>query len=178
MVDYPGRSWCRHFLRNFGYSLLSNGCDGQAWLPYSHPDMEASRAHMRQLLEEKCHAALVLNYDQMWRVAFSYGGKLLWKDRSSAGLRCQKRKISQKCDKKLHHVKGSRRSLTVSRTQFMCFWFLFRMSCVHVSGSIDFFVTSWDTSSCVFDFFSECPVSMLVGQLIFSSHLGTLRSRL
>ena len=118
-VEMPTKSWCRHFLRNFGYSLLSNGCDTQAWLPYSHPDMETSRAHMRDLLQSKCHPALVLNYDQMWRTAFSFGGKLLWKDRQDAGRRCLKRKVGPKTDKKQHHIKGSRRSITVSRMSML-----------------------------------------------------------
>ena len=113
-IEYPGRSWCRHFLRKFGYSLLSSSDNSQAWLPYSHPDMQASREHMRDLIQNKAHQALILNYDQLWRTAFSFGGKLLYKERHLAGPRAAKRKANRVVDKKLHYIKGSRRSLTVS----------------------------------------------------------------
>ena len=111
---HPTTSWCRHFLKNYGYSLLSKGCDSQAWLPYSHPSMKAARDYVRDLLQHHVHGGLMLNYDQVWRVAFTWGGKLLWKERDQVGQRAKKRRIDPKEDKKLHHIKGSRRSITVS----------------------------------------------------------------
>ena len=113
-VPNPSLSWCRRFLSNYGYSLLTSGSSAQAWLPYHHPDMLASREHLKQMLAESVHPALVINYDQVWRTAFTFGGKLVWKPREEAGKRSKRKKLSQRDDKKHHYIKGSRRSITVA----------------------------------------------------------------
>lgn len=110
-VDDVSKSWCRHFLRKHGWSIFSKGCDSSSWLPYNHPDMQASRAHMIGLLKQ-IHPALCLNYDQVWRTAFTFGGNLLWKPRKKVGQMGKPTRIPQRQDKKLHFIKGSRRSIT------------------------------------------------------------------
>ena len=111
VVGKPSKSWRRHFLRKHGWSMFSKGADSTSWLPYSHPDMEASRAHMRELLQ-RIHPAMCLNYGQVWRTAFTFGGRLLWKPRKMVGERGKACKLPQRQDKKLHFIEGSRRSIT------------------------------------------------------------------
>ncbi|CAK9114704.1 Uncharacterized protein (Fragment), partial [Durusdinium trenchii] len=109
----PSKQWCRKFRINFGWSLLSRGGDTQAYLPYAHPDMQASRDHMAATLADGVHGALVLNFDQVWRCAFQFNGRLFYKPREAVGERCSIKKAPHHVDKKLHYIKGCRKSLTV-----------------------------------------------------------------
>lgn len=113
-VDIPSLSWCYQFTKIWGWSLLTPGASSQCSLPYGHADMEAARNHVASLVQGGCHPALILNYDQVWRVAFDSGGRLFFKERSSAGQRVPKQKVPKGVDKKHGYVKGSRRSLTVA----------------------------------------------------------------
>ena len=117
----PGERWARWFLSEWGWSLLSRGSDAQIWLPFNHPDMVESRAAFRRLLDkEQVHAGLVLNFDQVWRSAWTCGGKLMWKT-GAKGERVPRSKAPQKADKKIHTVKHSRRGITVTRLHRMFF---------------------------------------------------------
>lgn len=125
-VSPPGYRWSRWFLKQYGWSLLSRQPDNQAWLPYEHSDMIAARAYVNGLVEqEKVHPATILNYDQLWRCCWSFSGKLMMKDRTKMQKRSRRGKIHKRVDKKLHAVKGNRRSVTVSRLHtafcFNCF---------------------------------------------------------
>ena len=43
-----------------------------SWLPYNHSDMEMAREEVKKLISEHgCHEHLILNYDQVWRNAWS-----------------------------------------------------------------------------------------------------------
>ena len=77
-VPIPTRRWCQKFRTNYGWSLLSRGGDTQAFLPYSHPDMAASRDAMAEMLADGVHEALVLNFDQVWRCAFFQAAICRW----------------------------------------------------------------------------------------------------
>ena len=71
-IRYPTPSWIRWWKSSWGWTLLSRGGDEQGWLPYSHPDMAAARLDTKRLFsEDGCHKRLCLNYDQIWRNAFT-----------------------------------------------------------------------------------------------------------
>ena len=115
-IRYPTPSWIRWWKSSWGWPLLSRGGDEQGWLPYSHPDMAAARLDTKRLFsEDGCHKWLCLNYDQIWRNAFTLQKtRLLWKDRSSAGKKSSKKKMRARGDKKVHAIRGARRSITVA----------------------------------------------------------------
>lgn len=114
-VAVPTHAWVRWWRQCFGWSLLTRGGDDQQWLPYDHVDMVQSRAETKELLATGlCHPYLLLNYDQLWRTAWGMSRfKLHYKHRSGTGRRVGKTKVGQRQDKKVHAVKGSRRSITV-----------------------------------------------------------------
>lgn len=115
LVKEPRLPWGRWFLREYGWSLLSRCSDSQAWLPFNHPEMVQARATVRALFEEKgVHPCCLLNFDQLWRQCWSYSGKLLMKERNHMGKRTKRSKCHKRADKKLHTVKGNRRSMTVT----------------------------------------------------------------
>ena len=109
-------NWIRWWRQAFGWSLLTRGGDDQQWLPWDSPDMVRSRQETLELIQEKgVHPYLVLNYDQLWRQSWSTSKfKLHYKHRSGAGKRVAKRKAGAREDKKIHAVRGSRRSITVT----------------------------------------------------------------
>lgn len=110
----PSVHWARWFLKGWGWSIFSKASDSQGWLPYDHCDMEATRQRMRDMLVSgQCHGAMVLNFDQLWRSCWAFGGKLLYKSRSKKGEKHQRCRAPKKHDKKLHTVKGARRGITV-----------------------------------------------------------------
>ncbi|CAJ1437547.1 unnamed protein product [Effrenium voratum] len=112
-VDIPSLSWCYQFTKIWGWSLLTPGASSQCSLPYGHADMEAARNHVANLVQGGCHPALILNYDQVWRVAFDSGGRLFFKERSSAGQRVPKQKVPKGVDKKHGYVKGTMTPATI-----------------------------------------------------------------
>lgn len=70
--------------------------------------MKASRDRLKRLMEEgHVHPALCLNFDQLWRSCYQFGGTLLYKDRSKVGKRTHKSKAPKKVDKTIAHSKGS-----------------------------------------------------------------------
>ena len=115
-VEVPGKKWRTQFLRSFGWSLISSSTE-QASLPYHHPDMEAYRNHYASMISSGVHKHLVLNLDQVWRCAFQFGGKMLFKPRGQVGKRCKTRSVKKTVDKKHHAVRGARRSLTAPRIE-------------------------------------------------------------
>ncbi len=108
-IEYPTESWCYHFRKKWGWSLLSAGSSSQQSLPFSHPDMESVRQYINSLRAAGVHGSLLLNFDQFWRSAFRSEGRLLYKRRH---------KVPQCLNKKLGYIKGSRRSLTVPSLNF------------------------------------------------------------
>lgn len=129
-IEYPSESWCYHFKRKWGWSLLSAGSSSQQSLPYSHPDMESVRQYVNGLRAEGVHGALILNFDQVWRAAFRSEGRLLYKHRGKVGQRGGKRKAPQHLNKKLGYIKGSRRSLTVPSLNFRQLTFREKLPCL------------------------------------------------
>ena len=109
----PGLRWCRQFRDRFGWSLLTRSVE-QASLPWDHPDMEWSRNQFQMMLASGVHPHLVLNFDQVWRSAFNWTGKMLWKPREKLGQVGKRMKSPQRLEKKLHSVRGFRKSLTAS----------------------------------------------------------------
>lgn len=115
-VKPPSLTWSRWFLRVWGWSLLSRQSDAQASLPYDSFDMQQARARVASLTKESgVHPALIINYDQLWRASWQFGGKLMWKARSGIGKRMARKKAPKRAEKKLHSVKGARRSVTAAR---------------------------------------------------------------
>lgn len=115
-LKLPNISWAKSFLRTWGWSLLSRQSDAQAALPFEHADMVAARAKVAKMTsEEKVHEALIINFDQLWRACWQWGGKLLYKDRANTAKRTCKKAAPKRLDKKLRCVKGARRSVTVPR---------------------------------------------------------------
>ena len=112
-VKDASASWCRWWMKEWGWSMLSRGSDTQTWLPYDHIDMAHARTTTKELFSKQ-----VLNFDQLWRCAYAFGGKLLYKARSSMSKRTHRTKAPRKMDKKLHTIKGSRRSVTVPLTNW------------------------------------------------------------
>lgn len=123
-IKPPTPAWVRWWKASWGWSMLSRSGDSQGWLPFAHEDMCRSREQTRQLLAEGCHKFLCLNYDQLWRSAWNMGQhRLCFKDRQFKGKRVAKRKVPAHADKKVHHVKGSRRSITDSLFQINLYVF-------------------------------------------------------
>lgn len=121
LVSPPGKAWAVWWKEAFGWSLLTRRGDDQQWLPYEHPDMSQSRAATQALIDEQgVHRFLILNFDQIWRSSWSMEHhKLHYKDRRAAGARGKKRKIQHREAKKVHAVKGSRRSMTVTKFELL-----------------------------------------------------------
>ena len=126
-LKVPSASWCRMFQKNWGWSLLSAGSEAQAYLPYDHVDMVMSRNHVKDLFTTQgVHPGLLLNFDQVWRQAFSHNAKLRFKPRHLAGVKASKTRPNKHSDKKIHHIRGSRRSITAPRRvtmSYMCVGF-------------------------------------------------------
>lgn len=119
-VAKPSDDWCKWFRRNSGWSLLSRGMENSQWLPYQHPDMEASRRRVREMIEGgQVHPALILNVDQVWRRAYDNRFRFLHKNRSLIGQRARRQKVQRTIDKKAHFIGGSRRSVTVPGLLFL-----------------------------------------------------------
>lgn len=121
LIDPPGAIWAQWFKEAYGWSLLTRRGDDQQWLPYHHPDMVQSRAATQALIDEQeVNKFLILNYDQIWRSSWSMEHhKLHYKVRSKAGKRGSKRKAPHQEAKKVHAVKGSRRSMTVAKFELV-----------------------------------------------------------
>lgn len=111
----PSRSWARWWRAQFGWTMLTRGTSDSQWLPYHHADMVASRMQTRKVLEEECHGGLMLNMDQLWRASWSTSKfKMAYKPRKFAGGKAKKGRHGPRLDKKIHCIKGARRSVTVS----------------------------------------------------------------
>lgn len=119
------QSWIRWWRAQFGWSLLTRSGDDLQWLPYGHPDMQQSRKETLDLIDNQgVHKFLILNYDQVWRNAWSMSKhKLHYKDRAKVGSRCGKARPGQREDKKIHSIKGNRRSITVPKLLYCVFLF-------------------------------------------------------
>lgn len=113
-LSYPSLSWVRWWKSAWGWSMLTRAGEESSWLPFSHPDMVQSREHTMSLINEKhVHPYLILNYDQLWRNCWQMSRhKLCYKSRHGTGRRVGKTAADMRTDKKLHSVKGSRRSVT------------------------------------------------------------------
>ena len=86
--------------------------------------MKMYREHYQDLLKDGVRPYMVLNFDQLWRCAFSWDGKMQWKERGSIGKRGRKRRAPRQLDKKRHAVRGARKSITVARFKGNQFWYL------------------------------------------------------
>lgn len=115
-ISYPGHSWLRWWKSQWGWTLLSRAADSQSWLPYHHNDMQQARDTVADLMQSKgVHPNLILNYDQIWRNAFTADkAPLMHKERSGMGRKTAKKKIPAHGDKKIHSIRGARRSITVT----------------------------------------------------------------
>lgn len=119
----PTVVWCRDFVKRYGWSLLTASTEQQS-LPFNHPDMILYRKNYREMIESgKIHPHLVLNFDQVWRCAFNWTGRMQWKERAKVGQRGVKRKIPKTQDKKRHAIRGARKSLTVPSCEYSIFRF-------------------------------------------------------
>ena len=109
-------SWVRSWKRMWGWAMLARSSDDASWLPFSHADMEMARIEVGQLMtKHSVHRFLILNFDQVWRNCWSLSKTpLCYKVRSLAGQRAKKAKVGSRIDKKLHSIRGARRSITVS----------------------------------------------------------------
>lgn len=115
LVKDPSNSWIRWWRQVFGWSLLTRASDDQQFLPFTHVDMQLSRQRTLDLVANGVHPFLILNYDQLWRSAWQMSAyKIHYKDRSKVGNRAHRAKVGQRPDKKVHAVRGARRSRTVS----------------------------------------------------------------
>lgn len=114
----PDEKWCRNFSKRFGWHLLSPSTE-QASLPYDHPDMQQYRQRYQEMVRSGVNPDLILNFDQVWRTAFSWSGRLQWKPRGKVGMVAKKGKVPKRLDKKRHAVRGARKSLTVPRPQYL-----------------------------------------------------------
>ena len=113
-IAKPSPIWCRDFRANWGWSMLTRGSSDAQWLGFTHPDMESSRQQFAKMLES-CHPFLILNFDQVWRNSWSTSAfKMFHKSRTQTGKRGRPRAPGPREDKKVHHVKGARRAMTVS----------------------------------------------------------------
>ena len=111
-LHLPSRQWASHFLKSWGWSLLSRNSDTQTSLPYGHEDMQAARDAYRSLVETQgVHAGCILNFDQLWRTAWSSNARLLFK-LGSPGEKTSKKKAPARASKKVHTIKHARRGLT------------------------------------------------------------------
>jgi hypothetical protein len=115
-IQHPTESWVRAWKRNWGWAMLGRSSDDSSWLPYHHSDMEVARTEVKKLVSEHgCHKWLLLNFDQIWRNCWSLSKTpLFYKSREQAGQRAKKAKVGARIDKKLHSIRGARRSITVS----------------------------------------------------------------
>ena len=110
----PSRSWARWWRGQFGWTMLTRGTNDSQWLGYHHEDMVASRMQTRKLLEV-CHGGLMLNMDQLWRASWGTSKfKMAYKNRKFGGIKAKKGRHGPRLDKKIHTIKGARRSVTVS----------------------------------------------------------------
>ena len=117
-LSHPTESWVRAWKRSWGWAMLARSSDDSSWLPYSHADMELARSEVHKLVSQHgVHPYLILNYDQVWRNCWSLSKTpLCYKSRAMAGQRAKKAKLGSRIDKKLHSIRGARRSITVSCT--------------------------------------------------------------
>ena len=116
MNGFPHRPVFFFGLRSsWGWTLLSRSGDDSGWLPFSHSDMEAARQATKRLVtHEGIHPFLILNYDQLWRNAFTLRKTpLIFKDRSGTGRRVKKSRMNPRGDKTIHAIRGARRPITV-----------------------------------------------------------------
>ena len=121
-LPLPKRQWAHWFLQQYGWSFLSRSSDTQSWLPFNHPDMKMTRQRLVDLISSgKVSGSLILNFDQVWRSCYQFGGKLLYKDRTKVRQRSKRSKAPKRSDKKLHTVKGGRRGITDSWIQCSSF---------------------------------------------------------
>ena len=136
-VEAPSLAWVRKWKSSWGWSMLTRSADESTWLPYNHVDMQQSRARTAQMIAEGVHRFLILNYDQLWRNSWCMSKhKIAWKDRQAVGTRARKCPAGARQDKKIHAVRGSRRSMTATwpsqkehglkHVQY-CIWFLLQV---------------------------------------------------
>lgn len=113
-LRYPSEHWCRDFKLNYGWSMLTRGSSEAQWLGYCHPDMQSSRDDFQEAMKS-CHGALCLNFDQVWRNSWNTSAfKMFHKSCDAIGIRGRRKTPGRREDKKVHHVKGSRKAMTVS----------------------------------------------------------------
>ncbi|CAK9086713.1 unnamed protein product [Durusdinium trenchii] len=114
-IAVPSMAWIRQWKASWGWSMLTRGSDDASYLPYNHVDMQMSRQRTLDLIHKKgVHKFLLLNFDQVWRNNWNMAKfKLAFKDRVNIGRKGNKAQIGPREDKKLHHIRGSRQSMTV-----------------------------------------------------------------
>ena len=114
-VALPSKTWIYWWRMTWGWGLLTKSPEDQAFLEYQHPDMDTARAAISGLMtSDKCHPAMLLNYDQIWRNSYQVSKfKMLFKQKEVIGARSKRTKASGRESKKCHAVKGARRSMTV-----------------------------------------------------------------
>jgi hypothetical protein len=114
IVPRPSKTWCSEFRLNWGWSMLTRGSSDAQWLGFPHPDMQSSREQFAKMLDS-VNPLLILNFDQVWRNSWSTSAfKMFYKPQENMGKRGRRRAPGPREDKKVHHVKGSRRPMTVS----------------------------------------------------------------
>ena len=143
-INYPSDSWVRMWKSCWGWSMLTRSSDDSSWLPYTHSDMQTARDEVNKLVSEHgCHRYLLLNYDQVWRNAWSLTKTpLCYKQRSGAGKRIKKARVGTRIDKKIHAIRGSRRSLTDPRLLL----YVGTRACIHVNLPELFLELFWNPS--------------------------------
>ena len=169
----PTYKWCRAFSKNFGWSLLSSSTE-QASLPMNHPDMILYRQRYEAMLASGVHPHMVINFDQVWRCAFQWDGKMQWKPRANIGRRGRKVRNPKVLDKKRHAVRGARKSVTVLWSS-QVFFLVYLVVCIveesYVSSSQPCFTPS---KSKPIDFGSmKVQTAMLASTLTVLPRKGT-----
>ena len=124
LVRLPQRLQClcwSRLQRRLG-SVSGNKHTAGAWSPgwrfagvtYSARRHAAVPLRNFEVTHHEVHGYCILNYDQIWMSWYGLTKhKLNHKNRECAGSRASKAKFGQRPDKRLNHVRGSRRSMTV-----------------------------------------------------------------
>lgn len=115
-IPYPSRAWAQWFKATWGWSYITRQNNESQYLGYDHPDMLAARQRVEELhTVHQVHKGLILNFDQLWRNCFATGRyRMCYKDRAMKGVRTKRKRMGPRVDKKVHTVRGARKSLTVA----------------------------------------------------------------
>lgn len=116
LLQKPTSQWCRMWKRKWGWSTLTRSHEDGQSLGFDHPDMACSRVAFHSLFSDhQVDPRLVLNYDQLWRNAWSTSKfKVSYKHRLFAGATGEREAVEPRVSKKINQPKGARRSITVA----------------------------------------------------------------